>query len=387
MKKSNAEKFFDILGELDDNLLTEALQADDKKSLKKKKTKGRIIIFRPAFIKIAILFLCVAIVAAAVILEKPNNVYTSVGKDNEVTSVILSERPDASSGKQESSERESSTPEYNKNTNNTSSEEYENPKVSSNTTSYTHTESEDYDPYDWEYIPDDESSAEESSSENDDYGDYYIDSIDKLNFYSVKKVIEEYDVFPLLNGNGGAIKPMASPRAPAFVKPLNNSVYYYEISRDTVFNITMETYFTIRLNNKNGFLAKKLGGTGLVEVVITENNLDDMITFKRGEKYYSCLLNSGPSYESESRRTVKFSTHKYIKGYNVVKNFEQHNFQFEVQYNNLNVVGFNAIDLGTTSNNQTYEVDDITLNTDHCVVMFIKRSFTIEQLECYFKSN
>lgn len=63
-----------------------------------------------------------------------------------------------------------------------------------------------------------------------------------------------------------------------------------------LFEITMAAYFNIKLNNPNGFLAQKLGGTGKVEVAITKNNFKDLITFKRGEKYYSCHAVNGTFY-------------------------------------------------------------------------------------------
>ena len=66
-----------------------------------------------------------------------------------------------------------------------------------------------------------------------------------------------------------------------------------------------------------GFLAQKLGGTGSVEVVITQNSFSNMITFKKGERYYSCLQTS------LTEKAMSFSSHKYVNGFKLVENFDQ----------------------------------------------------------------
>ncbi|MBQ3069961.1 MAG: hypothetical protein IJD01_08470, partial [Clostridia bacterium] len=162
----------------------------------------------------------------------------------------------------------------------------------------------------------------------------------------------------------------------------------YPIDRDKVFTISMVTYFMIELQDEEGFLAQKLGGIGTVEVVITENDIEDlrqMITFKRGDRYYTCLLN-GESYETGTQKmSRKFSSHKYIDGFNLVKNKEQENYQFVVHYDGSKVVGFECRPFDSVPSK--YHTDSATLLKDLCVVLYTKRNFTIDQLEVYFKNE
>ena len=210
--------------------------------------------------------------------------------------------------------------------------------------------------------------------------DYFIDSIDKMNFYSAKKIINENSFFPISANVKGFSKPN--------VMRLNQSYVKYPIDRDKIFTITMVTYFTIELHDEQGFLAQKLGGTGLVEVVVTQNDIDDlgyMITFKREENYYSCFTNGGSAdcdYGTTSRR---FSSHKYIDGFDFVKNFEQENYQFIVHYEGAKVIGFECQPFKSVPTK--YAVDDVTFFDDFCIVLFTNQNFTIDQLELFFKNE
>ena len=204
----------------------------------------------------------------------------------------------------------------------------------------------------------------------------FMDSIDKINFYSAKKIISDYSLLP----TGKSPTPKAIC--------LNNIYVEYPIDRDEVFTISMVTYFTIILNDEKGFLAQKLGGTGLVEVVVTENDIEDigqMITFKKDDNYYTCLLN-GRSHDAESNTSERrFSTHKYIEGFNLVKNLQQENYKFIVHYDGLKVTGFESYPFKSTPSQ--YKVDDITFVEDFCVVIFTNQNFTIDMLETFFKDE
>lgn len=210
--------------------------------------------------------------------------------------------------------------------------------------------------------------------------DYFIDSIDKVNFYSAKKIISENSDLPITMSDNG----FSPPR----VILLTGGYAEYPIDRNKVFTITMVTYFTMKLNDEKGFLAQKLGGTGLVEVVVTKNNLDDMgqmITFKREDKYYTCLLNGG-SYDVATDKTWHdFSSHIYISGFNIIKNKNQENYSFTVHYEGSKVTGFECAPFQSTPSK--YKVDDVTFVEDYCVVLFTKQNFTIDQLEVYFKNE
>lgn len=207
--------------------------------------------------------------------------------------------------------------------------------------------------------------------------DYHIDSIDKINFYSAKKIIRETSLLPF------RMNMMCS--ASSNVRFLNDIYAEYPLDRDRVFTVTMVTYFTIELDNENGFLAQKLGGTGPVEVVVTQNDLDELgqiITFKRENNYYSCLIN-GEDHDLDSNRMSRhFSSHKYIEGFSVVKNYEQENYTFTVHYDGAQVIGFECTPQNSAS--PAEKTDAVTFVEDFCVVLFTKQYITIDQLEQFF---
>lgn len=207
-----------------------------------------------------------------------------------------------------------------------------------------------------------------------------IDSIDKINFYSAKKIISENSLIPTGMRNNDSSLPK--------IIMLNKTYTEYPIDRNKIFTTTMVTYFTIKLNDKKGFLAQKLGGTGLVEVVVTQNNIEDMgqmITFKREEKYYTCFANGGQIDLYSNKSSSEFSSHKYTDGFNIIKNLKQENYRFTVHYDGSKVIGFECAPFRSVPAN--YTVDDVTFIEDFCVVIYTKQTFTIDELEVYFKNE
>ena len=206
-----------------------------------------------------------------------------------------------------------------------------------------------------------------------------INSLDKLNFYAVKKAIAENGVV-LLSNSAQKQKAATLANNTSFgILNLANSTVT-NIGANSTFTITMYSYFTITLNDTGGFLAQKLGGTGSVEVVITRNNFNNMITFKKGERYYSCLQTS------LTERAMSFSSHKYVSGYKLVENYDGENYEFTVYFEGDKVVGMNC---GRFEGNGNYKyvADDIKFNDNFCFVIHKKQSFTAEQLEGLFASN
>lgn len=206
-----------------------------------------------------------------------------------------------------------------------------------------------------------------------------IDSLHKLNFYAVKKAIAENGV-TLLSGLDQNPRVTALANNSEFsVLNLANSTAT-DINTNSVFTITMYSYFTITLNDSRGFLAQKLGGTGSVEVVITRNNFNNMITFKKGERYYSCFQTS------LTEKAMSFSSHKYVSGYKLVENFDKENYEFTVYFEGDKVIGINCGRF-EGDGNYKYVADDIKFNDNFCFVIHKKQSFTAEQLEGLFASN
>ena len=205
-----------------------------------------------------------------------------------------------------------------------------------------------------------------------------INSLDKLNFYAVKKAIAE-----------NKDETSDSVQKLKVSTPINNISYRIsrlatsaatDINPNSTFIITMYSYFTITLKDPMGFLAQKLGGTGAVEVVITRNNFNNMITFKKGERYYSCFQTS------LTERAMSFSSHKYVKGFKLVENYDQENYEYTVYFEGARVIGMNC---GRFKEGGSYKyvADDIKFNDSFCFVIYNKQSFTAEQLEGLFAYN
>ena len=206
-----------------------------------------------------------------------------------------------------------------------------------------------------------------------------INSLDKLNFYAVKKAIAENGVVLLSNlAQKPKVATLANNTSFRLLNLANSTAT--SINANSTFTITMYSYFTITLNDTKGFLAQKLGGTGAVEVVITRNNFNNMITFKKGERYYSCLQTSA------TENAMSFSSRKYVNGFKLVENFEQENYEFNVYFESDKVIGMNC---GRFEGNGNYKyvADDIKFNDNFCFVIHKKQTFTAEQLEGLFASN
>lgn len=169
-----------------------------------------------------------------------------------------------------------------------------------------------------------------------------LDCFDAVNYYGAKTLLmREAGIDP---ESAGTVKQTAFLPAPPSFRFLSatgaeeetksdEDIIYYEIDPNERFRITKVLAFQIGLTDPEGFLAKRLG-TGIVDVVITESNLETMITFHAHGKYYTCLMNGcGGTY-------YQFSTHKYIEGFNIVKNFEQVNYAFAIDIADGRVTGF-----------------------------------------------
>ena len=178
-----------------------------------------------------------------------------------------------------------------------------------------------------------------------------INSVDKLNYYAAMQLladasklsaqsqngIKAVPLLDLVGTDGIPVEqdvpettegpPVTNPTQPPHsTTPPDEKIYYYEVDPTARFVINEVIFFQIELTDANGFLASKVG-TGLVDVVITDNSLEPMITFRNGDRFFSCLENGG------NQKTLwRFSTHKYIQGFNIVKNLEQENYGFHVAF-------------------------------------------------------
>lgn len=202
-----------------------------------------------------------------------------------------------------------------------------------------------------------------------------ITSIDMLNYYTAMKVLADGIISDV-----GYDKPLYDEGE----HPLADTqkVYDYAFDPNETFTVTRAIFFQIEIRNEEGFLASKIG-TGIADVVITENSLEPMITFKNGDRYYSCCENT------RLDNGKLYSTHKYIDGFYIVKNSEQENYSFSVLYDNFNLdyrnVSADSVicdsyqNGGSSPDGEMAVVGKTRVSTDG-------GTFTVRDLEQYFNS-
>lgn len=243
--------------------------------------------------------------------------------------------------------------------------------------------------------------------------DLKINSLDELNYYAALRTITStpkvtrqsviganFEIVLLANGAGQdkeEAPPTPDTTGPdvtegSSVTPENpgntdsdEDIYYYELDPNEPFFINKASMFQIELTDENGFLASKLG-LGLVDVVITEECIwgDSLITFRNGEKFFSCLSN-GWSLNGETGGWLwDFSTHKYVEGFNIVKNFEQENHAFYIEMNaEGQAISFEC----RGAQNGGYHADQNVKVVSSTSISDQSSSFTIAELEEYFSDD
>ena len=157
-----------------------------------------------------------------------------------------------------------------------------------------------------------------------------------------------------------------------FTQPIDPEDYlvYYEFDPETPVFVTKVYFFQIDLP-EGTYLAQKIGA-GLVDVVISDAVWGEyMVTFKNGDRYFSCLTNGhAPQY-------FEFSTHKYIEGYNVVKNGRQVNTYFVMEMG----AGDQAVQIEEAYSGKLFPIVSQT------EVAEVNASYTIAELEAYFNDT
>jgi hypothetical protein len=214
-------------------------------------------------------------------------------------------------------------------------------------------------------------------------GEIEIDGIDSLNYYSARRAIE-------LETNKGVAA--VSDRAVAVNcsydgdvgQRENSGVVFYEFDPIWDFTVTKVVYFRAELKEKNGFLATRLGGVGEMDVIITENSIEDTITFKRGNRYFSCHVNS--YYSEGDTERLEFSTHKYTEGFCIIKNVAQDNYSFNVVIDKGVVVELDC-DYGECMDGVwDHEADRIGVVADSSITLDTNVTFNITELEAFYNS-
>lgn len=226
---------------------------------------------------------------------------------------------------------------------------------------------------------------------------FKIRNIDMLNYYAAIQVLmenatktasggEDYKLNWLTDRTEETLPadtegpPVAPPTEPT--EPVGEyDKYYYTFEPDMIFYVTRVMFFRIELTNPDGFLASKVG-CGIVDVVITNNSIGDMITFKNGDLFYSCLVNGqGQTY-------MEFSTHIYIEGFAVVKNLDPESYRFTVTFDGNQITGnpqVNGLEVAPFDAGSRPDGPARVVSQTHAKEMFAV--FNVKQLEEYFKNG
>lgn len=234
-----------------------------------------------------------------------------------------------------------------------------------------------------------------------------IDGLDQLSYYAAVRMIEGTPKLANQSMTGGSygITLLASgydtdkreePPEPETTGPdetqgptvtpdpstppvIGEDIYYYALDPNEPFYINKVSMFQIELTDENGFLASKLG-LGIVDVVILEDCIwgENMITFRNGDNFFSCLSDGG------GVQRLGFSTHKYVEGFYIVKNIAQENYGF---YIDLDAQGQAiAFECGERENGGD-RVDQNVKVVSSTVISNEGRSFTVAELEEYFNTG
>lgn len=244
-------------------------------------------------------------------------------------------------------------------------------------------------------------------------GGIRIGGIDELAYYAAVRMIAgtpkavnqsmvggSYGITLLKNGSG-ADKDEAPPEPettgpdetqgpPVTQNPTpphgyDEDIYYYALDPNEPFYINKVSMFQIELTDENGFLASQLG-LGVVDVVITEDCIwgESLLTFRNGEKFYSCLTNGWTLDQKTGGWQWDFSTHKYVEGFFIVKNFEQENYAF---YIDMDAAGHAIAFLCLGAQNGGRHPDQNVKIVSSTEISNEGRSFTVAELEEYFNTG
>lgn len=251
-------------------------------------------------------------------------------------------------------------------------------------------------------------------------GEIVINNLDKLNYYAAKYLAAEAwgasmqrvqpTLIPLVQTDGNVgydsdvgydvdtppvedvppeeQSPVLGDRLPSQGNSgivdeywVGDRVVYYGLEPTDRYTIDAVLRFQIELADPQGYLAARIG-TGIVDVVVTSNNLEPMITFRNGDRFYSCLVSGGGNGK------MIFSTHKYIEGFYIVKNLEQDNFSFTLTVDEGGVRSLECrrYKSGASKEEQIHTPDAITLlpREGDGVWYQVSGSFSVGELQQYY---
>lgn len=211
-----------------------------------------------------------------------------------------------------------------------------------------------------------------------------IDTIDELNYYAAMRVLGKLEPPTVASfATDGWVSLRRVP--PLSLYGGDERVVYdlSSLSSGGVFTVTEVLYFCV-LIEEGCYLADRVG-TGVAEVVITQNSIEPMITVKNGDRYFSCCRNG-----SQPNREI-FSTHKYIEGMTLVKDFTEDGRTFTVTYDEwssedesyLTAVALSLSCAPHRGGETAHEMPALGAT----YVAEVEKSFTVSMLEDYFNGE
>ena len=225
---------------------------------------------------------------------------------------------------------------------------------------------------------------------------FKIRNIDMLNYYSAVQVLLENTAKTASFGNGYTLSKLnkteetlpADTEGPPLQPPTEPTVpeggyekYYYTFEPGMIFYVTRVMFFQIELTNPDGFLASQVG-CGVVDVVITNNSIGDMITFKNGDRFYSCIVNG------QGQMYMEFSTHIYVEGFAVVKNTDPESYRFTVTFDGNQITGQpQVIGMEIGPFEAGSHPDGVARVVSQTYIKEMLAVFNVEKLEEFFKNG
>lgn len=273
------------------------------------------------------------------------------------------------------------------------------------------------------FLSSDEKNSQNESSQNQDIllpppnlSAGFINSLDKLNYYAARKTVDDYLANKAVKStNWGTLYSGEAAVDSAYDEDISNSEYsedvsekeengyeppdsidtqrpqdtdtkfYYDLYDFGAFTVKRTIYFKIELTDENAFLGKNLG-TGIVEVAISMGDIYDdlnMITFRNGDKFFSCMYHGyyGRSEESFAEKFA-FAAYRYIEGFYYVKDLQYEHFEFHVEVSAIGDAVFTC-----DYRNSGFENEPVTVVKNSTYYIDKEVTYTIEELEKYFNPS
>ena len=133
---------------------------------------------------------------------------------------------------------------------------------------------------------------------------------------------------------------------------------HYPIPYNDTFTFSDFLFFDFYSYDDNAFLGERIGN-GHIKGLVVQTNIfsEEMIILKNGNNYYSCLL------DGASRTYKTFSAHKYIEGFDLIKDMSKKGLTITIyfdenNYNPSNILSINIDNSYYSINHDAVLYDD-----------------------------